>query len=147
MTSSALVLLTLLAAPVAAQTRPPVEHIARPGSRAPFSPAVRAGDTIYLSGQIGALPDGTIPKGMDAQARAAMTNLGDAARMAGVGFDDMVKCTVMLADMSQWAAFNAVYVTYFAPGRLPARSAFGVNGLAMGAGVEIECIAIAPSRR
>lgn len=146
MTLRALALLSLLAAPVAAQTPHPVEHFARAGSRAPFSPAVRAGDTIYLSGQIGALPDGTIPEGMEAQARAAMTNLGDAARMAGVGFDDMVKCTVMLADMSQWAAFNAVYVTYFRPGRLPARSAFGVNGLAMGAGVEIECIAVAPPR-
>lgn len=144
MTLRALALLSLLAAPVAAQTPHTVEHFARAGSRAPFSPAVRAGDTIYLSGQIGALPDGTIPEGMEAQARAAMTNLGDAARMAGVGFDDMVKCTVMLADMSQWAAFNAVYVTYFRPGRLPARSAFGVNGLAMGAGVEIECIAVAP---
>ncbi|MEH3046843.1 RidA family protein [Sphingomonas adhaesiva] len=138
--------LALLATPVAAQDAPRVEHLSRPGSRAPFSPAVRVGDTVYLSGQIGAAPDGTIPQGMAAQARAAMTNLGQAARLAGVGFDDMAKCTVMLADMSQWAAFNAVYVTYFTPGRLPARSAFGVNGLAMGAGVEIECIAVAPRR-
>lgn len=142
----ALAIVSLLAVPAHAQTAPRIQHLSRPGSRAPFSPAVRAGDTVYLSGQIGALPDGTIPRGMDAQARAAMTSLRDAAALAGVGFDDMVKCTVMLADMSQWAAFNAVYVTYFKPGRLPARSAFGVDGLALGAGVEIECIAVAPRR-
>ena len=139
-----LAIASLLTAAAPAQQASLVDHLSRPGSRAPFSPAVRVGDTVYLSGQIGALPDGTIPRGMEAQARAAMTNLGDAAKLAGVGFDDMVKCTVMLADMSQWAAFNAVYVTYFTPGRLPARSAFGVNGLAMGAGVEIECIAVKP---
>jgi enamine deaminase RidA (YjgF/YER057c/UK114 family) len=53
----------------------------------------------------------------------------------------------MLDDMSQWNAFNAVYVTYFAPDRLPARSAFGADGLALGATLEVECLAVAPPRR
>jgi 2-iminobutanoate/2-iminopropanoate deaminase len=65
-------------------------------------------------------------------------------KLAGAGLDDVFKCTVMLADMSQWARFNAVYVTYFKPDRLPARSAFGASGLAFGAGVELECMAYMP---
>ena len=55
----------------------------------------------------------------------------------------MFKCTVMLADMAEWEAFNKIYVTYFKPDRLPARSAFGANGLARGARVELECVAYA----
>ncbi len=121
----------------------PVFH-ARSGSKAPFSPAVRVGDLILLSGQIGALPDGTIPPAMADQAKAAMENIRGALTMAGADFDDVVKCTVMLDDMSKWGEFNAVYVTYFKPGRLPARSAFGTRGLALGAGVEVECMAYKP---
>lgn len=117
---------------------------ARPGSRAPFSPAVRAGDLIFVSGQIGAASDGSVPPAMADQARLAMENVRSALTLAGAGMNDVVKCTVMLADMRQWAAFNQVYVGYFKPGRLPARSAFGANGLAMNAGVEVECIAYKP---
>lgn len=124
----------------------PVFH-ARPGSKAPFSPAVRVGDTIYLSGQIGAAADGSIPPGMADQAKLAMENVRAALALAGATFDDLVKCTVMLGDMSKWAEFNAVYVTYFKPGRLPARSAFGASGLALGASVEVECIAYKPLGR
>ena len=57
------------------------------------------------------------------------------------GWDDVVKCTVMLADMTDWPVFNRIYKGYFDPVRLPARSAFGCNGLALGAAVEMECIA------
>jgi hypothetical protein len=57
----------------------------------------------------------------------------------GLTTDDVFKCTVYLADMSQWSAFNRIYLSYFKPGRLPARSALGVNGLAMGAVTEVEC--------
>ena len=117
---------------------------ARPGSPAPFSPAVRVGDVIYLSGQIGAEPDGSIPADMDRQATLAMAHLGDSLRMAGASFDDVFRCTVMLTDMSQWQDFNRVYLRSFKPGHLPARSAFGVTGLAFGAHVEIECMAHAP---
>lgn len=105
---------------------------------------VRAGDYLHLSGQIGATPDGKVPEAMADQARAAMENIRSALALAGAGFDDVVKCTVMLDDMGKWAEFNAVYVTYFKPGRLPARSAFGTDGLAMGAAVEVECLAYKP---
>ncbi len=123
------------------------QYYARPGSAAPFSPAVRAGDLIFSSGQIGATRDGKIPETMEEQARLAMDNLRDAFAFAEVAMDDVVKCTVMLADMKQWAAFNSVYVTYFKPGRLPARSALGASGLAFNAGVEIECIAYQPREK
>ena len=73
-----------------------------------------------------------------------MENIGTVLRYCGLDFADIVKCTVMLADMSEWAEFNKIYVTYFAPDRLPARSALGANGLALGAKVEVECIARFP---
>lgn len=126
--------------------RPPVEHFRRQGSTAPFSPAVRVGDTLYLSGAIGARPDGTLPEGMEAQARQMMENIRNVLAMAGRGFDDVVRCTVMLENMADWPAFNRIYVTYFRPDRLPARSAFGADGLALGALVELECQAYAPER-
>jgi len=132
---------------VAAQDpRPPVQHFTRPGSTAPFSPAVRVGDNLYLSGAIGARPDGTLPEGLEAQARQTMDNIGAVLAMTGHGFRDLVRCTVMLDNMSDWPAFNRVYVTYFQNMPLPARSAFGADGLALGALVEVECQAYAPAR-
>jgi len=82
-----------------------------------------------------------VPGGMEAEARQTMENIGTVLRENGLSFDNVFKCTVMLADMSKWADFNKVYVPYFKPDRLPARSAFGVNGLAIGAQVEVECSA------
>jgi len=99
---------------------------------------------VYASGQIGVRPDGTVPAAMADQAKLAMDHVGDALALAGAGFDDVFHCTVMLADMRQWSDFNKVYVSYFRAGRLPARSAFGANGLALGAGVEVECDAYKP---
>ena len=107
----------------------------------PFSQSVRVGEVVYLSGQIGNKP-GTLelaPGGMEAETRQTMENIKVALAARGLSFDDVFKCTVMLADMSKWADFNKVYVTYFKPGRYPARSSFGTNGLAMGAQVELEC--------
>ena len=112
----------------------------------PFSAAVRAGDMLYLSGALGNLP-GTLTLadgGMAGQARQTMENIGAALRFCGLGFADVVKCTIMLADMAEWGEFNKVYVTYFPPGRLPARSAFGCSGLALGGKLEVECIACYP---
>jgi 2-iminobutanoate/2-iminopropanoate deaminase len=125
--------------------RPPVEYFRRPGSAAPFSPAVRVGDTLYLSGMIGARPDGVLPEAFEEQAKQAMDNLGTVLAMAGRGWADVVHCTVMLNDMADWPAFNRLYVGYFAGHNLPARSAFGTKGLALGAKVEIECQAYAPA--
>jgi reactive intermediate/imine deaminase len=137
----------VIAAPAAA--RDPVQHFPAPavrGAALPFSSAVRVGDTLYLSGQIGLRPDGTLPDGIEAQARQAMDNIAGILATAGAGWGDVFKCTVMIENMAEWGAFNAVYVTYFKPGALPARSAFGADGLAMGALVEVECMARAPRR-
>ena len=108
----------------------------------PFSEAVRHGDTLYLSGQIGIAP-GTlkvVPGGMKEEARQTMQNIKTTMEAHGYSMKQIVKCTVMLADMADWPVFNEVYKTFFdAP--FPARSAFGANGLALGAKVEVECIA------
>ena len=112
----------------------------------PFSAAVRVGDMLYLSGALGNLPGMlTLAEGgIKGQARQTMENIGAVLRFCGLDFADVVKCTVMLADMSEWAEFNKVYVTYFQPDRLPARSAFGCSGLALGGLLEVECIARYP---
>jgi len=112
----------------------------------PFSAAVQAGDTLYLAGQIGAPPGQreVVPGGIDAQSKQAMDNIGDVLKRCGLSHAALVKCTVMLADMADWPAFNKVYATYFKPGHYPARSALGAAGLAYGAKVEVECIAFNP---
>ena len=126
--------------------RPIVERVGKPmlrGQRLPFSDAVRVGDTLYLSGQVGLRGDGTLPEGVEAQARQTMDNIGAVLKAQGLGWNDVVKCTVMLDNIADWPAFNKVYVTYFPDGRFPARSAFGADGLALGALLELECIAYA----
>jgi 2-iminobutanoate/2-iminopropanoate deaminase len=113
------------------------------GFRLPFSGAVQVGDVLYLSGQIGAREDGSLPDGIEAQARLVMANVGAVLAEAGLGFGDVFHCLVMLADMEEWGAFNRVYLEHFDVDRLPARSAFAAAGLALGARVEIECKAYA----
>lgn len=139
-----------LAVAAAAAAPAPVEHFpaaARDGTPRPFSEAVRVGDMLYLSGQIGIAPDGTLPDGIEAQTRQMMENIGATLVRAGAGWGDVVHCLVMLEDMAEWAQFNRIYVPYFPAGRLPARSAFGADGLALGARVEMECKArLAPAR-
>jgi 2-iminobutanoate/2-iminopropanoate deaminase len=138
--------LAIMATNATAQTRTVVEHLGAPtinGQRLPFSEAVRVGDMLYLSGQIGNTPDGKLPEGIDAQARQAMDNIADVLKKQGLGFGDVVKCTVMLDNMANWPAFNKVYETYFPDGKFPARSAFGADGLALGALLEVECWAYA----
>ena len=126
-----------------------MQFIASPDDAAlglPFCAAVRVGDMLHLSGAIGNLP-GTLTLaqgGIEAETRQAMENIGRTLAACGLGFGDIVKCTAMLADIGEWRAFNAVYVGYFAAGRLPARSAFGATGLALGARVEIEALARFP---
>jgi len=126
----------------AAPQRPAMEHFGRPnlsGKPLPFSDAVRVGDLLYLSGQLGLGADGKLPDGIEAQTRQAMDNVGAILKRAGVGYDRIFHCTAFLADMKDWPAFNKVYVGYFPDGQMPARSAFGANGLALGALLEIEC--------
>jgi 2-iminobutanoate/2-iminopropanoate deaminase len=140
--------LALLALPLsgAEAQRAPVEHFGAPalnGQPLPFSNAVRVGEVLYLSGQIGVGPDMRLPQGIEAQTRQTMDNIGAILRSAGRGWGDVFHCTVMLDNMADWPAFNRVYVTYFTPGRLPARSALGADGLALGALVEVECQAYA----
>jgi len=128
------------------QTRP--EVVAVPGllpAGVPFTPAVRAGGLIFLSGQVGIRP-GTfelVDGGMAAEARQTMENIGSVLDAAGAGFEDIVKCTVFLADMADWAAFNEIYSEYFSAGP-PARSAFATSGLVLGAATEVDCIAAEP---
>ena len=107
----------------------------------PFSQAVRVGDIVYLSGALGNVPGKleVVPGGIEPETRQTMENIGALLKENGLAFADVFKCTVMLADMAEWDAFNRIYVSYFEPGRLPARSAFGANGLALGARVELEC--------
>jgi reactive intermediate/imine deaminase len=112
------------------------------GKPLPFSSAVRIGDILYMSGQMGFRDDGTLAEGMQGQARQALENVRSVLASAGLGFSDVFHCTVMLADMSQWADFNAVYLQYFRD-PLPTRSAFGASGLALGGLVELECQAYA----
>lgn len=107
----------------------------------PFSAAVRVGDILYLSGQLGTDSAGTlVPGGIEPETRQAMENIRAVVEANGSSMDRVVKCLVMLADMREWGAMNGVYVTFF-PDHLPARSAMGASGLALGARVEIECIA------
>lgn len=109
----------------------------------PFSEAVRVGDTLYLSGQVGLVP-GTlklVPGGLEAEAKQTMENIKTSLAAHGASMDDIVKCTIMLADIAEWSAFNDIYKRYFND-RFPARSAFGANGLALGARLEVDCIAV-----
>jgi reactive intermediate/imine deaminase len=131
----------------AAPVRPAVQRYPMPpinGTPAPFSKAVRVGDILYLSGVIGRTADGKVPDGIEAQTKAAMDDIGATLKTAGLSYGDLIHCTVFLSDMKQWPTFNKVYIGYFPAGELPARSAFGVNGLALpGALMEIECQAYA----
>jgi len=114
-----------------------------------YSTAVRSGNLLFLSGQIGAMPGVTPPRlvggGVEAETRQTFENIRSVLDAAGLGFADVVKCTVFLADIADYAAVNAVYATYFEGMDPPARSAVAGSGLALGARVEIECIAAYPS--
>lgn len=124
-----------------AQPSPP-EYFAMPGGSAlPFSEAVRVGNLLFLSGQVGVTP-GTltlVPGGFEAEARQTLANVKAVLERHGSSMGDVVKCTVFLADMQDWPRFNAIYREHFTT-RLPARSALGANGLALNARVELECI-------
>jgi len=122
------------------------EVIQPPGTAVglPFSPAVRVGNMLYLSGQIGNRP-GTrelADTGIAGQTRQALDNVRALLGSAGSSLERVVKCTVFLVDIKDYAAMNTVYATYF-PKDPPARSTVAGSGLALGARVEIECLATA----
>jgi 2-iminobutanoate/2-iminopropanoate deaminase len=126
-----------------ASSRPAEYLVAQSGGPPrPFSPAVRVNGFLYLSGQVGTDATGkVVAGGIQPETRQVMENISAVLKQNGSSMDRVVKCTVFLADMSEWGAMNEVYVTFFAADKRPARSAMGVNGLALGARVEIECIA------
>lgn len=127
---------------------PIVEHYVSTEMEAlglPFSDAVRVGNMLYLSGQVGNLPGKMqlVEGGLQAEARQIMENIQRVLKANGTSFEHAIKLTVFIDDIAQWGEFNEVYKEFF-PGKKPARSAFGAEGLALGALVEVECIAYIP---
>jgi reactive intermediate/imine deaminase len=120
-----------------------LQYFSPAGSKAPYAAAVRAGDTVYVSGQLGIDADGKLPDDFDAQASNTLANVGTALKRAGLSMDDVAQCTVMIVDMVHWASFNKIYVAAFTPGKLPARSAMAVAALPMNAALEVDCKAYA----
>lgn len=107
----------------------------------PFSESARVGNLLFLAGQIGEDADGKlVPGGIQAEAEQMMLNIEAALVRRGLGMENVVKCTVFLADIAEWGAFNEIYKKHFAH-PYPARSALGASGLAANARVEMECIA------
>lgn len=112
----------------------------------PFSESVRVGELLFISGQVGTDEAGAlVGGGIEPESRQVMDNIKQIIHRRGLTMSDVVKCTVFLADVSQWGDFNKVYTTYFSK-PYPARSALGANGLALGAALEVECIAAYPQR-
>lgn len=111
----------------------------------PFSEAVHAGGLLYLSGQIGNVPGepAPVPGGVVAESRQALANIEQVLERHGSALDEVIKCTVFLVDMAEWSQFNEVYREFFKP-PYPTRSAVGVKELALGARVEVECLAYSP---
>jgi 2-iminobutanoate/2-iminopropanoate deaminase len=108
----------------------------------PFSEAVAYRGVLYLSGDIGTGLDGKlVDGGIGPESRQTMENIKATLGRHGLGMEDIIKCTVFLADISEWPTFNEIYAEYFEKGQYPARSALAASGLALGARVELECIA------
>lgn len=123
------------------------EVVAVPGATPSpnYSPAIRSGNFIFLAGAVGSVPGGEfrlVEGGIVPETRQVLENIQEVIEAAGGTMADMLKCTVFLADIEDYAAMNEVYVTFF-PSDPPARSAFATGGLPFDARVEIECMAAA----
>jgi len=127
-----------------APSREDLVRVPMPGARSlPFSAAVRTGPMIYLSGQLGTDSTGQlVAGGIGPETRQALVNIRTLLEAQGSGMDRVVKCTAMLVDIAEWPALNEEYARHF-PAGFPARSAFAATGLALGARVELECLALA----
>ncbi len=132
----------LLSCPARAGDLEVKHYSSNPDMQLPFSDAVKVGDMLYLSGKLGNVPGTSqlAEGGIQGETRQTMENIKAALEKYGSSLDEVVKCTVFLADIAEWSAMNEVYKTYF-PTDPPARSALGTSGLALGARVEIECFA------
>ena len=121
------------------------QHIhtaAAPAAIGPYSQAIRAGDTVYLSGQIGLDPaTGNLREGIEAQANQVFANLKAVAEAAGGSLDDVVKLSVLLADLGDFAKVNEIMAGFFKP-PYPARATYQVAGLPRGARIEVEGIVV-----
>ena len=129
----------------ASDTQPSIELLTAPQQAdlgLPFSEAVRYGDLLFLSGQIGSKPGELklVEGGIAAETRQTLTNIAETLERHGSSMDKVLKCTIFMANMDEWAEMNVAYVEAFGTHR-PARSALGASGLALGGSVEIECIA------
>jgi reactive intermediate/imine deaminase len=125
-------------------TRQVIQTADAPAAIGPYSQAIRAGDTLYLSGQIGLDPKtGQLVDGLEAQAHQVFRNMRAVAQAAGASLDDVVKLSIMVADLGDFAKVNEIMATYFnAP--YPARSTYQVAGLPRGARIEVEGIIAMP---
>ena len=133
--------LILLSSSVAAGERPQI-HPSTKYPDFPFSEAVAYGGVLYLSGDVGTEESGKLVEGgIGPESRQTMENVKATLSRHGLSMGDIIKCTVFLADISEWPIFNEIYAGYFEKARYPARSALAASGLALGARVELECIA------
>lgn len=137
-------LLTFVVSLASGQSKAEVEYLDQPAPNTfPFSGAVRVGNMLYLSGALGNDPKTMklVPGGIEAETRQTMENIKETLERNGSDLDHVVKCTVFMADIQEWPRMNDVYKKYFLK-HFPARSAVAGSGLALGARVEIECIAV-----
>jgi 2-iminobutanoate/2-iminopropanoate deaminase len=119
---------------------------AAPPALGPYSQAIVAGQLVFTAGQLGGDPrSGQLPEGIEAQTLQALRNIASVLEAAGAGWKDVVKTTVFLADMSDFAAFNAVYAEVLEE-PFPARSTVEAAALPKGARIEIDAIAVRPDR-
>jgi len=128
----------LNAAEVEYYTSPAIKEL-----KLPFSEAVRVGNRVYLSGQLGMDPSTgkLVEGGIQAETRQTMENIKKTLKYFHLGFDDLIQCRIFLKDIKEWGVFNTIYKSYFNK-HYPARSAFGANGLGLGAALEMECHAL-----
>jgi 2-iminobutanoate/2-iminopropanoate deaminase len=120
--------------------RKEIKFFPQENSSYPFSKAVSTGDIVFVSGVLGTDKEGHLDPDFKVQSKQVMENIRERVEGLGLTMKDIVKCTVMIKDMSKWADFNEIYKSYFAPDRYPARSAFGVTALALGAEMEVEIV-------